>query len=130
MKTRDFNHPVMVWSIHDDTPIRQLTQKLQQENRQEPTSEELQEAYGSQVLDLSTPAPQGLHDFLLQGIADEDVIFHGITVQEEEFDPHLTAHAVYIALRSAFGDTRLSHIYIEELTWDPERSLFLVGLGS
>ena len=130
MQAKDFNHPVMVWSIHDDAPIRALSQRLEQEGRQEPTREEIQQAYGSQQLDLTTSAPQGVHDFHLNGFTDEDVTFHGIVVGEVGFDPHLTAHAVYIALRNIFGATRLSHTFIEELNWDPDRNLFNVALGS
>ena len=83
----------------------------------EPDTEEIEWAYGNLELDLEAPdgVPNGIHDFTVDG--DDSRVFHGIVVEEGKFDPHMSAHAVYLAQVARHGRAQLAPMYIRLLEW-------------
>lgn len=128
MKLEQFTHPVMSWEMTEEGPLEELQDRMEAEDRQE-TGEEYQAAMNATEMILGTDAPPGIHDFHIDGIAPEQR-FHGIVVNEDgELDPNLTAHSIYIAQQKLEKDS-LCHIFIEDITWQPQEKLFVVGVGS
>ena len=131
MKMGEFNHPRIRWSMYDNSPMEELSQKLEREGREEPTREEFKEAFDAQHLELEAGAPPGIHDFTIDDGRRVGETHHGIVINEDgRFDPHLTAHAIHIAQRTRLCSQTYDYVYVEALQWDPEKQLFLVSMGS
>ena len=134
MKLEEFNHPEMHWEMTEKSPLDDLEDRMEAGGRQE-TGEEYLAALNATVMVIETDAPPGIHDFHVDGMAPERR-FHGIVVNENgELDPNLTAHAVYIAQRALdlefwSADEPIHHVFIEDISWDPEMNAFIVGNGS
>lgn len=126
MEMGEFSHPVIRWSMYDSRPMRELAEKLEEDGREDPTVEEFDRAYDSQVMRLETDAPPGIHDFVIEGER-----FHGVVVRDDgTLDPALTAHAVHIAQTARHQRANYPYIFLEKVQWDPENRRFEVGLGS
>ena len=128
MKLKEFKHPVIQWDMLDEAAL-ELEAKLDEGDPSEQETMALANGYDERGLNLETDAPPGIHDFLVDCLKKHEA-FHGIVVGDDgRFDPHLTAHAIYIAQRELEKDG-LNHVFIEDITWKPQEKLFVVGLGS
>ena len=118
-------HPVMVWSMTESAPMDRLFARYRG-REEEIIREAFCEAYDEQLLKLAVDADvkDGIHDFIL----GEGERYHGIVVKDGRFEPVATAHAIYLAQHSYYGDGRFDHVYIERLTWT--KAGFEVSLGS
>ena len=120
MQIKDFQHPMMVWSMYDGTPMEEISDNS--------TREEIVEAFDSQELELDAPVglASGIYDFSFYRSSKKP--YYGIVVMDGKFEPHATAHAIYLAQVDIYRSLLFDYVYIESLEWDGEK--FVVSIGS
>ena len=141
MTLGEFDHPAMEWAMYDEANADAVDQQIMAEGRwndeylESPEgSERVRQAYRSNLLELETTAPDGIHYFTVH-FDSEGAIFYGVVVKDGKFDPILTAHAIHIAMVTKRNGKDLHHRFVEMLEWMPTNSVhmkgyFVVGLGS
>ena len=129
MNAGEFKHPVLVWAIGDEEFSDTLETRFNHGEMTDADREELRQIQDSREMNLDTDAPPGIHDFVMDCVQPHEPC-HGIVVEDDgRFNPHLTAHAIYVA-QAKLERPNVEHIFIEEIRWDQEQQLFTVGLGS
>ncbi len=129
MKVGEFNHPVVIWDIDGEDVANNLEARFNQGEMTGADLEELRQIHDRREMDLNTDGPPGIHNFIMDCMQPHEP-FHGIVVEDDgRFNPHLTAHAIYIA-QAKLEHSGLDHVFIEEISWDQEQQLFTVGMGS
>ena len=152
IKFADFHHPVMTWTkTHHPDPANPYPHELSDEAQKQ--------TYDAQILDLRVwassgelfdeeylPDPQdqdqatdtrnpGVYDFYFDDEFNQPHQcpnrFHGIVVTPDGlFDPHLSAHAIYIARVGWLGTTEFEEVYIDRIFWSEDSDCFGVMVES
>ena len=145
MKLGEFKHPVMVWSMYDETPVKLLDEQsraLGVDMESSAYSEVWSKAYHEQELELAASGlPDGVYRFTID---NSDIQEPGIVVMDGQLEPNSTAHAIYLAKLREYGADRgyiakgefgaddmrgwIDHRFIEAVEWRGES--FKVTLGS
>ena len=145
MKLGEFRHPVMRWSVYDNTAVDLEDQRIKQEglwNDEYLESPEgkrrCRQAHNAQEMDLQAGgAPNGIHSFVIGHEGEGSTTFTGIPVQDGRLLPHTAASAIHLAQCQREGVAVLNwgrrvvwvhHRFIEDLEWRGDR--FRVILGS
>ena len=147
MKVGDFHHPVMHWSMYDMALTNTLHKSMKGQPSQAFETEGFRElglmVYNLQPIRLEVeltddeemtegepPVAPGMYDFQFRSERNAGR-FHGIVVDEDgRFEPHMSAHAIYLAQVKKFGTANFDHVYIEGIKWDRENKCFQVTMGS
>ena len=144
MRLGSFHHPVMHWSMYDETAADLEEQRIKQEGRwhddylESPEGRErCRRAPLQQEMELEAQgAPDGIHEFVIGRRGEESPTLQGILVQDGKFLPHPTASAIYLAQVQLEGKEITNwgrrvmwvhHRFIEEITWEGDRFRVIMG---